>query len=202
MEQNLPVLAKKVWSLVRVVYFMLRKGISKRKLLLDLNMMIKRGKLAGKALQNLMFHHHTNWAAFTSATNRRHHHHPIPISNNSNPPIDEYEFSCSNSPISPLSFFSSHKKHLKAENIDMVAVNAAVLKALEMIQSETSSPELPGFGRSPGVRQLRITDSPFPLSGVDEDEGGYVDEAAEQFISRFYKDLKLQNSKASFSSSC
>lgn len=199
MEQNLPVLAKKVWSLVRVVYFMLRKGMSKRKLLLDLNMMIKRGKIAGKALQNLMFHHHNNWAAFTSATNRRSHHHSnhhISISNNSHPPVDEYEFSCSNSPA-PFSLFSFHKKHhySKAEDVDMMAVNAAVLKAMEMIHSETSSPALPGFGRSPMVRQLRVTDSPFPLSSV-EDEDNHVDEAAEQFISRFYNDLRRQNTKA------
>ncbi|KAJ9568415.1 hypothetical protein OSB04_004381 [Centaurea solstitialis] len=75
-----------------------------------------------------------------------------------------------------------------------------VLKAMEMVRSQSGSPAL--FGRSPAVRQLRITDSPFPLSGVDEDEDIHVDEAAEEFISRFYKDLMMQNSKASFSSSC
>lgn len=50
---------------------------------------------------------------------------------------------------------------------------------------------LPGFGRSPIGRQLRVTDSPFPL----KDEGGgdgKVDKAADEFISRFYKDLKSQ----------
>ncbi|KAJ9568414.1 hypothetical protein OSB04_004380 [Centaurea solstitialis] len=197
----MPVLSKKVWSLVREVYLMLKKGINKRKLLLDLNMMIKRGKLAGKALQNLMFHHHTNWAAFTSAaTNRRHHHHsrhPISISNIPNPPMDEYEFSCSTSPVAPLSFFSSHKKQKKAEDVDLMAVNAAVLKAaMEMVQSEASSPVLPGFGRSPVVRQLRVTDSPFPVSGADEEADHRVDEAAERFISRFYNDLRRQNRAA------
>ncbi|XP_024971408.1 uncharacterized protein LOC112510281 [Cynara cardunculus var. scolymus] len=208
MEQNLPVLAKKVWSLVRVVYFMLRKSICKRKLLLDLNMMIKRGKIAGKALQNLMFHHHNNWAAFTStATNNRrshdhhHSHRQISISNNNCiPPVDEYEFSCSNSPAAaPFSLFSFHKKHhhhqSRAEDVDMMAVNAAVSKAMEMIHSELSSPALPGFGRSPMVRQLRVTDSPFPLSSVAE-EDNHVDEAADQFISRFYNDLRRQNIKA------
>ncbi|KAI3759711.1 hypothetical protein L6452_07722 [Arctium lappa] len=200
MEQNLPVLSKKIWSLIRVVYFMLRKNISKRKLLLDLNMMIKRGKIAGKALQNLMFHHHNNWAAFTSATTTdRRSHHQIPVSNN--PPVDEYEFSCSNSPAPIFSLFSSfHKKqqhrYSKAEEVDMVAVNARVLKAaMEMIYSETSSPALPGFGRSPVVRQLRVTDSPFPVRGVEE-EDSRVDAAAEEFISRFYDDLRRQNTVA------
>ncbi|XP_057773126.1 uncharacterized protein LOC130992493 [Salvia miltiorrhiza] len=59
MEQNLPIIAKKFWSIVKVAYFMLRKGISKAKLFSDLNMMLKRGKIAGKAaMHNLIFHHH------------------------------------------------------------------------------------------------------------------------------------------------
>ncbi|CAH1422655.1 unnamed protein product [Lactuca virosa] len=200
MEQNLPVLPKKVWNLVCVVYFMLRKGISKRKLLLDLNMMIKRGKIAGKALQNLMFHHHNNRASFT--TNHRSHHLSF-----LSPPPGEYEFSCSNSPAPtsnhPFSLFSFHKKHHSnskpsKDHLDMMAVNA-VLKAMEMIHSDNSSPALPGFGSTPMVRQLRVTDSPFPLSSVDEDN--QVNDAAEQFISRFYHDLRVQNTNASFGSS-
>ncbi|KAL4583844.1 hypothetical protein LXL04_008429 [Taraxacum kok-saghyz] len=197
MEQNPKVLAKKVWSLVRVAYFMLRKGVSKRKLLLDLNMMIKRGKIAGKALQNLMFHHHhMNREVFT--TNHRSHH----LDSFPSPPPGEYEFSCSNSPAtsnSHFSLFSLHKKHhsnskQSEENLDMMAVKA-VLQAMEIIQSENSSPALPGFGSTPVVRQLRVTDSPFPLSSVEEDN--QVNEAADHFISRFYKELRLQNSKAS-----
>ena len=40
------------------------------------------------------------------------------------------------------------------------------------------------------VRQLRITDSPFPLSNGEEDS---VDEAAEKFIMKFYKELRREN---------
>ncbi|XP_023759474.1 uncharacterized protein LOC111907895 [Lactuca sativa] len=193
MEQNPTILAKKVWSFIRVPYFMLRKGISKRKLLLDLNMMIKRGKISGKALHNSIFHHHNNRAAFT--TNHRSHH----LSFTSSPP-DEYEFSCTNSPANgddhPFSLISPQKNHHSnckpAEDLDMMAVNA-VLKAMEMIHSEAVSPALPGYGRSPMVRQLRVTDSPFPLGGVDEDN--HVDEAAEQFISRFYNVLRQQSAE-------
>ncbi|XP_076910342.1 uncharacterized protein LOC143567955 [Bidens hawaiensis] len=169
MEKNVQVLPKKVWRLVRVLYFMLRKNISKSKLLLDLNKMMKRHKITGESVQNL------------------------------SPPADEYEFSCSNSPSTNnhhFSLFSFHKKHHSKnidsnEDLDMMAVNEAVLKAIEMSHSETVSPTLPGFGRSPMVRQLRITDSPFPLSSVDEDN--HVDVAAEKFISRFYNDLRRQN---------
>ncbi|KAI3727260.1 hypothetical protein L1987_67072 [Smallanthus sonchifolius] len=72
-----------------------------------------------------------------------------------------------------------------------MAVSAVVLKAMEMIHSENASPELPGFRRSPMVRQLRVTDSPFPLNSV-ADEDNHVDEAAERFIIRFYNDLRQQ----------
>ncbi|KAI9107774.1 hypothetical protein K1719_021110 [Acacia pycnantha] len=54
MESNLPVISKRVWSILRVVFIMLQKGFTKRKLLMDLNLMLKRpGKLAGKAIANL-----------------------------------------------------------------------------------------------------------------------------------------------------
>ncbi|KAI3759710.1 hypothetical protein L6452_07721 [Arctium lappa] len=176
---------------------MLRKNISKKKLLLDLNMMMKRAKIAGKSLHNLMFHHHHNWlAAFAT-----HHRPPPPPDSNhlcfpTATPPGQYEFSCSNTNTNtpcaknhPFSLFSFHKNHKQ----DSCGFNDVVLKAaMEMVYSERASPV---------VRQLRITDSPFPVSGGDCEEGRYVDEAAEEFISRFYSDLKLQNSKASFSSS-
>ncbi|XP_057773128.1 uncharacterized protein LOC130992494 [Salvia miltiorrhiza] len=179
MEQNLPIIAKKFWNIVRVFYFMLRKGISKAKLLADLNVMMKRGKIAGKAaIHNLMFHH----AAAVSASARR--------------PINEYEFSCGNSPA----FFQFPSFHLsgKRSNKHAPPIDADLLAAaLDMINSAAASPALPGFGPSPMVRQLRITDSPFPLCNVDEDN--HVDEAAEKFIMKFYNDLKRQNSKSPFS---
>nr|XP_043618079.1 uncharacterized protein LOC122589823 [Erigeron canadensis] len=203
MEQNAPLFAKKVWKLVRVLYFMLRKGISKSKLLHDLNKMMKLGKIAGKSLHNLMFHHHHHdWATSFAAYNL-------------SPPPGEYEFSCSNSPSTnnhhTFSLNPFHKKHHSSTysknkqhnggDLDMKAVNyAAVLKAMEMIQSENSSPALPGFGRSPMVRQLRVTDSPFPLNNsVDDEDSHVVDEAAEKFINRFYKDLRRQNANATSS---
>lgn len=192
MEQNLPILPKKIWSVLRLFYFMLRKGISKNKIWLDLNMMMKRAKLAGKALQNLLFHHHHTWAAF--AVNR-----PSPHLSFHSPP-GEYEFSCTTSPsLTTTDSLIFHDKkhminnsnnHLAHELLDMKAFNAAVLKAMEMIHSETASPALPGFGRSPVVRQLRVTDSPFPVNSVEDDN--HVDEAAERFINRFYSDLRRQ----------
>ncbi|KAK9048556.1 hypothetical protein SSX86_032480 [Deinandra increscens subsp. villosa] len=183
MEQNLPLVSKKVWSLVRAILFMFKKNISKRKLLLDLNLMMKRGKIAGKALQNLIMLH-----------NRR---------SNPPPPTEDYEFSCTNTPVYPLSLFTTHKKNRNykttsqknvpksaiSDEHDQIFVDAAMIKALEMLTSATASPAV--FGKSPMVRQLRITDSPFPLSNGEEDS--YVDEAADKFIMKFYKELRRQN---------
>lgn len=191
MEQNLPVIGKRIWSILRVVFFMVRKGLCKRKLLVDLNMMLKRGRIAGgKALDNLIHHHH-------------HHHHSSRHHISSYVAPHDYEFSCSNTPnyTFPFHISSSKRKNNffgcahapKTLDDDVVAVNA-VKVVLEMLNNERvveASPALPGFGRSPFVRPLRITDSPFPLKDVDEDNG-YVDKAAEEFIQRFYKELKNQ----------
>ncbi|KAL3511748.1 hypothetical protein ACH5RR_024465 [Cinchona calisaya] len=202
MEQNMPLIAKKFWKMVRVVFFMLRKGISKGKLIMDLNLMMKRGKIAGKAIQNLMFHHGHNWYTSFAASTAGHrpsqdkNHHHLPFSPSTS---EYYEFSCSNSPAYPsflhLPFHLNKRKHNRAPPAeDDMAMNA-VMKALEMLHSETASPALPGFGKSPMVRQLRITDSPFPLRDVEGDS--HVDEAAEEFISKFYKNLRRQNAMAS-----
>ncbi|KAE9600457.1 hypothetical protein Lal_00045873 [Lupinus albus] len=202
MENNLPIIAKRVWSMVHVVIYMLRKGFSKGKLMMDLNMVLKRrGKLAGKAIANLMFHHHHNGGSTSSRRD----------SNLQFNAQREYEFSCSNT---PNHFFpiggkrnrnhnhnhnqSSRCAHVPpSEEEDMNAVKA-VLEMLNMNNSETgmveslySSPALSGFGKSPMVRQLRVTDSPFPLAGDDKDN--MVDKKADEFIKRFYKQLRNQD---------
>lgn len=210
-QKNLPVPTKKFWSCLRVFFFMIRKSISKRKLMLDLslNMMVKRGKIAGKAIHNLMFHHNSSAAHGGELAAK------------------EYEFSCRNTPAFPFHLGCNKRTrthffpcvHAPATSDDDDAVTdasaAAIRKVLEMmnsdaatasavaspafwqspvwdmIRSELSSPALPGFGRTPVTRQLRITDSPFPLVGMDEDAD--VDKAAEDFISRFYNELRQQN---------
>ncbi|CAI9114203.1 OLC1v1014864C1 [Oldenlandia corymbosa var. corymbosa] len=224
-NNNMPVIAKKFWHLVKVLLFMLRKGISKGKLMIDLNMLMKRGKIAGKAIQNLMFHHSHNWASSLAAAAHHHHRRSQDKKNHNlqslaNPnSVEYYEFSCSNSPAYPSfhlpfhlnnkknknnhrhqysgsfsDFFSCNQTPAHGHDDNDVAVQA-VFKALELLNSGNVSPALPGFGKSPMVRQLRITDSPFPLKEVEEDN--HVDEAAEEFISRFYRDLRRQNGFAS-----
>ncbi|KAL9169755.1 hypothetical protein ABFS82_04G099100 [Erythranthe guttata] len=197
MEQNLPIIAKKIWKMVRIMYLMLRKGISKGKLLAEFTLFMKRGKIAGKAaIQHLMFHHHH--AAAAASSSRRGGSFPAPL--------NEYEFSCSNSPAAPaanyfrhlLPFHLSKRKHSSSYSHappqpidgDMMAAAMEILG-----NAALASPYLPGFGPSPMVRQLRVTDSPFPLRDVDQTDS-HVDDAAEEFILKFYKDLKHQNSVA------
>ncbi|EOY30674.1 hypothetical protein QUC31_020148 [Theobroma cacao] len=202
MEAGPPVVAKKLWNIVRIVFFMLKTGISKSKIMVDLHFMLKKGKHnAGKAISNLVFHHkvHDHLSSLSCRSNDAHLSFISPR---------EYEFSCSNSPAF-YPFYAHKRKHHhhynyynnrhhsgKSSNYhyDDVTTVAAVQKVLEMLNNEAAAVEaspmvLPGFGRSPMVRQLRVTDSPFPL----KDEGdSQVDKAAEEFIKKFYKDLKSQ----------
>ncbi|KAK8519727.1 hypothetical protein V6N13_104843 [Hibiscus sabdariffa] len=191
MEENLPVTAKRAWSIVKAVLFMMKRGIlSKPKFMVHLHLLLKRGKIA---TSKAMLHHHQ----VSSSSSAAH----------------EYQFSCTNTPnyIFPFNLATKKKTsyyhHFFActhapptHDEDMATVNA-VKVLLEMLNDNDSnvgaavvaaSPMLPGFGQTPLVRQLRITDSPFPLRDADEGNDS-VDKAAEDFIKKFYKDLKLQN---------
>lgn len=199
------VAAKRLWHIVRAVFFMLRKGISKRKLIMmDLHVMLKRGKIAGKAIGNLMtFHHHSNLSCRSQ-----------------DPHLAffaprEYEFSCNNSPAFPFHFptgmgkrakknhYQHHhgnNKHSAAAEEDNV-VASALQKTLEMLNhpSAAASPVPPLWPSRP-VRQLRITDSPFPIKNGPE-EDSHVDDEAEEFISRFYEQLRQQKKIAALEAS-
>ncbi|KAH1049452.1 hypothetical protein AAZX31_08G034300 [Glycine max] len=174
-EASRPVVAKKVWNMVRVLFFMLRKGIAKSKIMVEFHLMLKRGKLA---LNNLILNHHY-YNMQTSFFTCRSHHHSTFIS-----PSD-YEFSCSNSPAIPT----------KRTNRFSTKSLSSVQKVLEILNNENNiNSPFPGFGKSPAsVRQLRVTDSPFPLK---DEEDSQVDVAAEEFIKNFYKDLNLQKKMA------
>ncbi|KAJ8644853.1 hypothetical protein MRB53_006601 [Persea americana] len=191
MEESIPSrLGKRLWRIARMVYYMVLKGIiSKRKLMVDLHLTMKRGKIAGKkAITTLLYHHH------------HHHHYPTFICTSNDCHVSslaprEYEFSCSNSPAYPSSSLPFHFSKRKNNRYDGKSVSA-LQNSLEMLRTDISEESLvspgPGFGQSPGppVRKLRITDSPFPVADADED--CRVDREAEDFIWRFYEQLRLQ----------
>lgn len=167
-------LAKKAWKLA----LLLKKAISTTNLLFLL--LLKRGN---KAFHSFLLKH-----AFASQTDVV----------RSCPPFKEYEFSCSNSPA--FQFFPG-KLHRRRYRVDEAAVAAAVQRVFDILNTEgpgsaVATPMLlPGFGKSPAVpvRQLRVTDSPFPVKG-NEEESKQVSKAAEEFITRFYRDLKREKS--------
>ncbi|KAK9666076.1 hypothetical protein RND81_14G158700 [Saponaria officinalis] len=192
MEQNVQVIAKKAWHIAKVVYFLLRKNISKRKFLLELKYLAtKRPKLTGKTTYHHKNHHNCGGA---------------------------YEFSCSNTP-SHQTYFNHNKRGNKSKDYyycptihardgerELHAVNRVLDMMLTVGNGQNNgdvesslfsySPVLPGFGfgRSPVVRELRVTDSPYALLNNDEGEmiDYRVDEAADEFIKRFYDQLKQQ----------
>lgn len=200
-EANRPAVKKKLWNVVRAIVFMLRKGLSKSKIVLDLHLMIKQSKIAGKAIANLVEFHHGS--AFSCQT--------IDIAN-SYISTRDYEFSCSNSPAPayPFRYFNKLRKHQnhhyfsKSYRYDDFSTVTAVHRVLDILHSDQKSEAsplvpLPGFGKSPrSVRQLRVTDSPFSLK--DDGDSQFVDKAAEEFIKKFYTDLRLERSLATFES--
>ncbi|CAN6207499.1 unnamed protein product [Urochloa humidicola] len=245
-------MGRRLWHVVRAVLFMLRKGVSKRrKLAMDLHLLLQRGKIAGKALGNLMSashgHHHDKSAAAAP---------PPPFSCRAIDPSlavydpREVEFSCSNTPSYPslhLVFPTGGKRrrggssssnrrrtHRGANGGEPGWYNydaADIARVFEILNNSeqqllaggggdspaaeqqpsplaliaTPSPAMwASFGRTPAhVRQLRITDSPFSVRGDDvAGDGGQVDLEAEEFIKKFYEQLRRQQSLAAATPDC
>uniref|UniRef100_A0A0A9D0W1 Avr9/Cf-9 rapidly elicited protein 146 n=1 Tax=Arundo donax TaxID=35708 RepID=A0A0A9D0W1_ARUDO len=211
-----PGFGKRVMHVLRSVYHMLRRGLCRNRLMMDLQLLFGRGKLAGKALRNLV-----------AAANHPHGAHIVAagagrgaeaassssgLSFSHNP--RDVEFSCTTTPsYAPGSshLFPFRIRGRGAGRGSGGRLNVAeVARVFEMMNAEeagagaetpsvagaTPSPMLAlSLGRSPaGVRQLRVTDSPFPVEpeGVDE----RVDAEADNFINKFYEQLRLQQAFA------
>ncbi|RZC92255.1 hypothetical protein C5167_026888 [Papaver somniferum] len=151
--------------------------------------MSKRGKIATKVIENMMSHHQNSNKASQVSSYKVPRHVNIPAVYMSN-----------NNSKQKNSKFSLSQK-------EMTTVNA-VQKLLEMLNNEVMtenggstilSPHLPGFGfgRTPTVRQLQATDSPFQLKDhvADEDEC-QLDKDAEEFIERFYAQLRSEKNRS------
>ncbi|KAJ8452097.1 hypothetical protein Cgig2_016678 [Carnegiea gigantea] len=184
MEQNVQVMARKVWHIVRVAFFMLRKNIAKRKLLLDLKYLtLKRSKLAGKLTH--MHHSHGGAYEFSCNTTTPNHHFPFhfpPISNKKR----AHQHDVERDPYAPTNY-EDCESEIDAVNRVLEMMTAGNAENYDVEASPYPhpclySPVLPGFGfgfgRSPVVR---VTDSPYPVQ--DWEVGSHqVDEAAEEFI--------------------
>jgi hypothetical protein len=200
-----PVIAKRLWNVLRISFFMIRKGlISKRKMIMDMNLMMKRGKLLRKSLSNLInSHHHLPKNAARAASG-----------------IQEYEFSCSNSPA-PVFFHVPKRKqyhYFPCINDPQVTEKeeeeeeeeeedepdhhqggnaiALVPKTPEYSFNFRLDDFAPGEKRSPLLSPFSVRVSNY--SSEDESENieggiGQVDDKAEEFIRRFYEQLRVQS---------
>lgn len=182
------IVAKRLWQVVRAVFYMLRmRGISKKKFMLDFHLFVDRSKLASKS-----FIHHL--------THRNH--------RNKYNSTCEVEFSCSKTASYPsfhLPKRKGNKHHHDDQNNNYFHNFDAkeIAKALEVLNGSESpyveySP-MWAIGKSPApmtTRQLRITDSPFPMIEEEEDCGvnKEIDMEAEEFIRKFYEQLRSQQS--------
>ncbi|KDP41889.1 hypothetical protein JCGZ_26907 [Jatropha curcas] len=161
---------------------------------MDMNLMMKRGKLLRKSVTNLLHHHH----------NHRH-------MTRGNYGIQDYEFSCSNSP-NPVFFHVSKRKHhhyFPCINIPDVVEeeeedeenNKAVMVMLPKNSPDNtfnyfhSDQFASGEKRSPSPSpfSVRVSNYSSEEEIVDSGNGGQVDHEAEEFIRRFYEQLRLQS---------
>ncbi|KAF7830104.1 DUF761 domain protein [Senna tora] len=159
---------EKLWKTVRLIRFLLQNGVSKSKVMNDVQLMMKRGKHLGKTLNNAMVRHHE---ALTCRSRDAHVSFVSPL---------EYQFSCSGSPPR-LSYSQHHALHYSCRDHRMVGLCRGNEETLVM-------------GHYPMRGRVKIT-GPASLLSDDVVEQEYrlgVDEAAEEFIERFYRDLRLQ----------
>ncbi|CAM0946116.1 unnamed protein product [Alopecurus aequalis] len=206
--------ARRLWRVVRAVLFMLRRGVlpSGRKLAMDLGLLLRRGKIAGKVLGGLLsfqHHHHGGLSsARSSSFSCRSLLDPALAVHEPSRSRREVEFSCSNTPFSAAAESRRHRDDEAAwyyNNYDA----ADVAKVFEMFNDSghlfddedalvaltpASATPSPALWNS---RRRRVTDSPF--GATDSDSAGeqqQVDRKADEFIRKFYEQLRAQKSRA------
>lgn len=177
------VVTKRLWNIVKMAFLLLRKGsVLKRKMMVDIHLMMKRGKVL---LGNLLLNHSLHSLGRSSMTGFG---------------LHDYEFSCSNSPA-PFSFQMRSKHHsyfpciqpraLDDQELDMTKSNAVVVSQSEYFTK--SNMDLSNLPAVDGSRSRPL--SPFCRSKEElyaDQADQQVDRQAEEFISKFYEQIRLQ----------
>ncbi|XP_014491216.1 uncharacterized protein LOC106753862 [Vigna radiata var. radiata] len=180
--------AKRLWNVMRVTFFMIRKGlISKRKMIMDTNLMMKKGNVR-KSLSNLMSSHH-------------HHQQKNPKSVTRGGLGVHYEFSCTNSP-NPVFFHMPKRKH----HFNFPCIHAPEVLddenrfSFEGVVTLPKTPDymfnifVPGEKKSPLLSPFSVRVSNYSALDESEEAGNdHVDLQAEDFIRRFYEQLRSQS---------
>ncbi|KAJ1286953.1 hypothetical protein BS78_03G392100 [Paspalum vaginatum] len=193
-----PAVAKRMWGYLRAVFFMARKGLlsHKRRLLVTMRLLSKRRAGINKAVAALL--HNSQYSHGTALRHR------------------DYEFSCTNSPASSsgrrrLAYFPSCLGAV-ADGDYYAASPAPPPQTLARIEhcyyyaahDSSPAPSSPGdeegCGASPDLLSAaagRFSVRVSNYSSEDEGAGGEaVDHDAEEFIRRFYDQLRRQNAVA------
>ncbi|CAN1219008.1 hypothetical protein LINPERPRIM_LOCUS1498 [Linum perenne] len=206
----------KLQKMVNFAILMIQKGVSKSKLALDLHLIMKRGK-------DLITHHRQITAtcrpddpdtSFLSPISCGSGHVDVRLSYVS--PRD-YQFSCTNTPSSSALRRSRRKSRKPYHHNDGGMKYVSYYKPQQRSHVDATShadvevedtstvggcseylSSAGGDSRSPLVRQVRITDSPFSslrgaaAAAAADEVDCHVDVDAERFIQKFYMDLRLQ----------
>lgn len=152
-------IAKRMWHILRAVYYMLYKGISKHKHFTVFNLRL----LSCRFMDSPKSFHAPR----------------------------EVEFSCSNTPV----FFPDvrKKRRYHYENAKAVARAFEILNAEYHLGTDSYLfSATPSPAAAEQARQLRVTDSPFLTREEEGEVGRHVDKEAEDFIRRFYQQLRSQ----------
>lgn len=219
MEIHSPVVAKRLWNVLRITFIMIRKGlVSKTKLMMDMNFMTNRGRLLRKSFTNFMSqqHHHSHSHSNSNSAGK---------STRGGFGIQEYyEFSCSNSPINCNPVFSHVPKHNKHNCYYFPCINHRQAAEMEDEDPDDHEPKAVAFVHktpdypfnlrfdhdqkpSPmlSLFAVRISNYSSEENEIDNNNnnsnnnaaaatsGLRVDDEAEEFIRKFYKQLRLQS---------
>ena len=175
---QIPPVSQKLSKKVRVIFFLVQNGVSRSKVIDDVQLMMKRGKNLRKAFNNVMLRHHE---ALTCRSRDSHMSFVSPMAM-------DYQFSCSGRPPRPPRTFSHLSKRRVSDSTTTCARqqrhHVGLCRGndtLELVQH-------------PKGRRVKIMGSASSmLRDAEEQEEFQVDEAAEEFIERFYRELRLQD---------
>ncbi|KAK3421253.1 hypothetical protein EUGRSUZ_G01913 [Eucalyptus grandis] len=179
------IIAKGLWKIVKIAFVMIRKELmSKREIIDDMIDGAKDKKLMRKSLRSLSFNHYNRSKKMCRVGLNRY----------------EYEFSCSNSP-NPVIVHSAKNKRQRFPCMRL-------LKVIEdFAEDEPGYPETlffvaktPEYTFNIQIERRSPLKSPYSVrvsnysnySSDDEGDGKYgqVDHKAEEFIRRFYDELR------------
>ncbi|KAK3156415.1 hypothetical protein QOZ80_2AG0106980 [Eleusine coracana subsp. coracana] len=218
-----PSVARRMWRVLRAVLYMLRRGVpSGRKLAMDLHLLLHRGKVAGKALGDLLTSHHghhrdaagTAFAvdgagAGSSSFSCRALDPAAAVHEPCSRRRREVEFSCSNTPTNGLLGGKRGRRNRRDGLPQYYNYDAAdVARVFELLNDDglfgdaadeqpAAAVKTPAAYATPSPARLLWAFARSSPAKSPAASSGEVDRRADEFIRRFYEQLRAQRSAAS-----